>query len=44
MITKEEVYKKLIDIQKKTGQGLAGIVRAMGIDSNKIGENAIISR
>ena len=30
MDTKEEFYKSFIDIQKKCGQGLSGIVRAMG--------------
>ena len=32
-MTKEEFYKELIGIQKKSGQGLSGIVRVMGIDS-----------
>ncbi len=29
-MTKAEVYSGLIDIQKKTGQGLSGIVTVMG--------------
>ena len=34
MITKSEVYKNLINIQKESGQGLSGIVKVLGDDSN----------
>jgi hypothetical protein len=34
MITKAEVYKTVIDIQKSSGQGLTGIVRVMGENSH----------
>lgn len=30
MITKAEVYKNVVDIQKSTGQGLSGIVKVLG--------------
>jgi len=34
-MTKSGFYKSIIDIQKKTGQGLSGIVKVMGTDSSK---------
>ena len=34
MVTKEEVYKKLVIINKETGQGLSGIVKVMGEDKH----------
>lgn len=35
-MTKEEFYKDIISVQKKTGQGLSGIVKVMGAESTKI--------
>jgi predicted transcriptional regulator len=34
-ITKEEFYKKLIDIHKKCGQGLSGIVRVQSSEIDR---------
>src|ERR1035437_7876038 len=34
-MTKQEFYKEVISVQKKTGQGLSGIVKVMGTDSGK---------
>lgn len=36
---KAELYKSIIDIQKKCGQGLSGIVKAMGAKSREISES-----
>lgn len=38
MITKAEVYAGLIKIQKSSGQGLSGIVRALGEDAHLFGQ------
>lgn len=35
-MTKEEFYKSIIDVQKKCGQGMAGIVKVMGSESSNI--------
>ena len=35
---KENLYNELININKKTGQGLSGIVRVLGENANQIGE------
>jgi len=32
-MNKAEVYKVIIDTQRKTGQGLSGIVRVMGVNA-----------
>lgn len=37
-MTKQEVYKSLIKIQKESGQGLSGIVRAMGTNSGQFNQ------
>ena len=34
MVTKEEVYKNLVTINKETGQGLSGLVKVMGEDKH----------
>jgi len=38
-MTKEEVYNSIVDIQKNTGQGLSGIVRVMGENSQDFSEH-----
>jgi hypothetical protein len=38
MITKAEAYKHVIEITKKTGQGLSGIVKALGSDTHLWGK------